>query len=247
VVGRHQWDMVLPDTLPVCGDQNQIDLEALIAARPTHVITQWGQRDLPAAYLDLADRSGWQTHDARLLSLDDIEREVTELGRFLGLDPHGPMDHMRIRLSQALSRRGPDDGTFSRAGRVLLLGAVDPPAALGPASCHAQALERVGGRPAITEGGAWIELDREDLLALAPEGIIAVIPRAPGARVTSPFVLTGEAALDRLPLLRGLDLAAVRSGRVALIDDPLALTPSTHIAGFADQVVEVLTGWDTGR
>jgi ABC-type Fe3+-hydroxamate transport system substrate-binding protein len=70
------------------------------------------------------------------------------------------------------------------------------------------------------------------------------LPRGPPRQ--GPFD-TGEAALARLPALRGLAVPAVRSGRVVIIDDPLALTPSTHMAAFADQLAEVLGPWCAGR
>lgn len=239
IVGRHAWDLVLDPAVPVCGDQNQIDFEALLRVRPTHVITQWGARGLPPRLRELADQHGWVLHDTPLLTLDDIRSEIVGLGAVVGeTRPRGP--ELAAAFDQALSPRGPDAGKFSRSGRVLLLGGIDPPGALGPESCHAQALARIGGTPAVQTGRAWIELDREDLLAMAPDAIIAVLPRAGSATP----VITGPAALARLGPIASLSIPAVARGHVAVIEDPLALTPSSHIIVFADELAQVLGAWE---
>jgi ABC-type Fe3+-hydroxamate transport system substrate-binding protein len=241
VVGRHGADMVLDKSLPVCGDQNDIDPEALVRADPTIIITQWGSRALPARLTDLARDRGWTLHEAELLSLDDVIREVRDIGQLLGPQGEESARHLRLRLESTWSPRGPDHGAFTGAGRVLLLGEITPPGAFGPASCHHQVLTRIGGTPAITAGNAWINLDREDLARLAPDGIVLVLPRPPASRAAGPIV--GRDAVSRLGRLAELDLPAVRLGRVAVIDDPLALLPSTSMASFADDLASILAPW----
>src|SRR5688572_2242849 len=46
LAGRHGFDAWSDPALPVCGDQSGLDYERLLAVRPTHILVQWGQRDL---------------------------------------------------------------------------------------------------------------------------------------------------------------------------------------------------------
>jgi len=244
MVGRHAHDLVLDRGLPICGDQMVIDLEAIIDAAPTVVITQWGVREVPPPLAALARERGFALHEAALLNLDDIEREITALDRVVvpaGTPAAATLLH---RFQQAMSPRGPDHGRFPRVGRVLLLAGVDPPGALGPTSCHSQLLARIGATLAISEGAAWIEMDTEDLVRLDPDAVILVLPRSPD-RANSTFraPVMGDDAVKRLGRLAESTRAA-RTGRVALIDDPRALTPSTAMIDLADAFANVLTRWE---
>lgn len=236
IVGRHSADLILPESVPVCGDQLQIDIEAVIAANPTHVLTQWGRRDLPARLLEVAARRGWVLHDSSPLTLDAIHGDVRELGDLLGCPGEAAL--VNARLDKAWSPRGPDGGRFTLAGRVLLLASVSPPRALGPGGWHHEILTRIGAEPALTTGGAWIEMDREDLIAARADAIVLVDPRARHAPRAD-----AEGVRARFAPLRGLNVPAVANGRTALIDDPLAQTPSTAAGAFADQLAEILAGW----
>jgi ABC-type Fe3+-hydroxamate transport system substrate-binding protein len=44
--------------------------------------------------------------------------------------------------------------------------------------------------------------------------------------------------------LAKLDIPAVRRGRIAIIDDPLAHTPSTAMIGVARAMARALEPWD---
>ncbi len=266
IVGRHDYDMVLPDSIPAVGHQEAIDYEALIRVDPTLIIIEWGSRPLPPRLTELAAAHGWAVKRITLLTLDDIARTLDDLAIVLGAvdlaageqaRPPGmgaPAD-LRVlprftdpaerleqplpsaRLARAWSRRG--DG-FGDLGGILLLAATDPPGALGPGSFHQQILERIGGTPAIETGTPWIELDVEDIARLAPSGIVLVAPRGRGVRAEPIDRAEIERRLGRIATL---DIPAVRSGRLGLIDDPLSLLPSTSMARFADELAAILEGW----
>jgi ABC-type hemin transport system substrate-binding protein len=266
IVGRHDYDMVLPRSIRPVGHQEAIDYEALLACDPTHVVIEWGSRPLPPRLSELAAAERWELVTVRLLTLDDIARTVDDLAirfgvvDFSGLADRRPPDlptpgpgpivprfehparRLEVelpsaRLARAWSRRGEGYGAI---GGVLLLASTDPAGALGPGSFHHEILERIGGTPAIASGAPWMELDAEDVLRLEPGAIVLIAPR------------TGEATTDppgadelrrRLGRLATLDIPAVRTGRIALIDHPLALTPSTAMAAFADELARVLEVW----
>ncbi|CAG1010506.1 hypothetical protein PHYC_03864 [Phycisphaerales bacterium] len=243
IVGRHASDLILDESVSICGDQNQIDYEALIGARPTHVFTQWGTRNLPERLASLAADKNWTLRECSLLSLDDIERETHELDVALSGKPEGtPQGNATIaRLRESLKKHP----RFPGVGRVLLLGGLGPPSAFGPGSWHHQILERLGAKPAVTKGAAWQDLSLEDVRALAPDAIVVVLPRSPRTPSLAGRELPtlGDDAIAMLGAVSRLDIPAIKYKRVAVIDDPLALTPSTSLTGFADELGSALSAW----
>lgn len=234
IVGRHGFDIALDKTIPVCGDQTGLDYEALVRAGPTHVFMESGAAGVPARLTDLASQRGWVVQGYPMLTLDDIRACTAEVAAAFGVRSGDILS----RMASAWSRR---DNLYT--GRVLLLAATDPPFALGPRSFHYQLLERLGGVPAITAGSPYITLTTEDVLRLAPGAIILILPRLSGE--PSPAVApTHEELVSRLGRIGTLDIPAIRGRRIALIDDPLAQTPSTAMIGLAEELARVLEGWN---
>lgn len=259
VVGRHDYDLALSDSIPKVGNQMSIDYERLLEVEPTHVITQWGTRALPPKLLELSQQRGFDLIDYDLLTLDDIARVADDLyldfveppsevgfepgedgapmPRFRGPEEQMPANLPSERMARAWRQRG--DG-FKEIGPVLLLGAVEPPTVVGPGSFHHQILERLGGVPALRDGSPWTELDAEDVLRLEPAAMVLIDPRPPG---TPPRQRSMQEVRDRLGVLTELDVPAVRRDRLAVIDQPFALLPSTSMIDFADRLAELLEGW----
>ncbi len=235
IVGRHGWDRVLDPAVPVCGEQQAINYEALHRARPTHVLTEWGSRELPGRLTDTAARDGFTLRDFRLLTLADIDDAAAALAEMF---PHAgdspvatPIDSIS-RFHTLVASPAPDPVWN---GRVLLLMGVSPITALGPGSAHHELLERAGGIPALTDGSPYMSLHAEDVLRLAPDAIV--------------LIRTGDAETHSDPLdafgpaILGLDIPAVADHRLALLDDPLALIPSTRLVDLADELRRTLGEW----
>lgn len=244
VVARHAYDDVLASELPAVGDQAGIDYEALLRVKPTHVLLQWGARDVPERLTQLAQSNEWQVTNSNPLTLADIERSVREIDAALAgsASPTPAADALLRGLEQI---RAPQD-TGAAFGPVLLLASVDPPAALGPGSCHDEILRGVGGAPALTQGTPWMELSREDIVRLKPRAIILVRPHS-ARGVTDADGAPGERTTDVWQPLRGLGLAAVDENRIAVIDDPEGLLPSTSMIRVADTMRKVILTWRTTR
>ncbi len=242
VVARHAYDDVLARELPAVGDQAGIDYEALLRVKPTHLLLQWGARDVPERLTQLAQSNGWQVTNSNPLTLADIERSVREIDAALagGASPTPAADAMLRGLEEIRAPRDAGAGF----GPVLLLASVDPPAALGPGSCHDEILRGVGGEPALTQGTPWMELSREDIVRLNPRAIILVRPHS-ARGVTDADGAPDERGTDVWQPLRGLGLAAVDDNRVAVIDDPEGLLPSTSMIRVAGTMRKMILTWST--
>ncbi|MBL0870569.1 MAG: hypothetical protein IBJ18_08345 [Phycisphaerales bacterium] len=260
VVGRHAFDEWSDPALPVCGDQTGIDFEKLLLVRPTHVLIQWGKRDLPERLVSLASKQGWILRDYPLLTLDDVADASSDVLTMLAIPERARQQKLRESAIVEGRVELPDEETLMLAatalkniapiaaqsrfnGSILLLHSTTPPAALGPGSFHHDLLVKLGLTPAITQGSAYMPLDREDVLRRAPEAIILIQPsRAGEARAprnatigdATPRVITGEAAIARLGGLKDLDIPAIKNRRVALIDEPTALLPGLGLVRVAE-------------
>lgn len=263
IVGRHAYDMILDKSVPICGDQANIDYEALLKAKPTHILIEWGRRDLPARLTDLAKRNGWRLSNYEMLTLDQIRDSTRRLyqefviGEALspamkaaaqatpGEAPPPPWPNSEIAraMDRAWSKHaGPDGVSLARAGRVLVLDTVNPAHALGPGSFHYQIITAVGGMPVPEKGAAYIEMDAEDVLHLAPDAIIFIESRNPEAPPRDKPWTWDEIAAKLGPLAR-LEIPAIKNRRAAVIDDPLALMPSTSMIKLAEDIAKLLAEW----
>ncbi|MEM1184765.1 MAG: hypothetical protein AAGI53_07140 [Planctomycetota bacterium] len=259
VVAKHDFDMVLGDDIQAVGHNEAIDYERLLLTEPTHVLIEESARGVPKRLEDIAADRGWIVRTFALRTIDDVARTADDLALAFGAadfnadaepGPSGvpgmaAFDDPSARLGRELpsaelaKAMRPVEGAAS-IGPVLLLASVDPPAAVGPGSFHHDILVRLGAISAITEGAAWMELDAEDVLGLAPAAIVLIQPRAVG----EPSGDNGaEATRSRLGAIGELPLPAVSAARLATIDDPLAFLPSLSMVTFADELSSVLERW----
>lgn len=233
-VARHGWDVALDESLPVGGDQTGLDYEPLLRARPTHILLEW-PGDPPSRLTSIAENRGWTVLNYDMLGLEQMLAAADDLHARFAPAPRGPAPSELMH--DALS----PPGDYPASGRVLLLAPGASPAALGPGSFHHEILVRLGAQPAIEEGAPWITLDAEDLLHLAPDSIILVEPRQRGA---PPASRAWEDVIGRLGRLGELPIAAIEHRRVALMDDPADLTPSTAMIDWARRVRATLEEWE---
>ncbi|MBX3359216.1 MAG: hypothetical protein KF745_12405 [Phycisphaeraceae bacterium] len=243
LVGRHGWDAWSDQSLPVCGDNAGLDYEALIRVHPTHILIERSATPPPARLGDLAAANGWTIVEFPLLALSDIPALVSGLHALAPAADPSEFDRLTGEMARAWSVNDP---SLAPIGGVLLLSAAAPKTyALGPGSWHHQILASLGATPALTEGSPYVSLDAEDVLRLRPAAILLIIPRRP-----SEPSRTGPLPVSEFPAALGvlatLDLPAVTSRRVALIDDPEGLLPSTGMIRIADDMRTILRAWLPG-
>lgn len=260
IVGRHAYDTALSESIPVVGSHIEIDYELLLGLHPTHLIFEETAFAIPDRLREMVAAQHWKIWTYRLQTLDDIAAAVDDLYLKLhgpprpdiGDDPlhpnPDPMHAFEAELPSARLARAwsPVEPALARsAGRVLLLAGVDPVGAMGPGSFHAQMIQRMGLTGAITDGGMWQELDYEDLIELAPDSIIVLLPRArsKAPAIGKPEPLTWEQIRARVGAIADLPIPAARDHKIAIIDDPLALLPSTSLATVGDEIRKTLAQW----
>lgn len=251
IVARHAHDMVLDESLPVAGELGRLDYQAILAANPTHVLIEWGAptQPLPERLLELARERDFDILRFSLLTLHDIRAAVTRLESDLPPTDRGPEPgYWQARMDQAWNAPNTDpqgQPLYAPAGRILLIAATDPLIGItGPGSWHHQILQSLGGVPAITDGAPWMELSAEDILRLAPDAIILLQPR-PRDDDALTTALTTDLLRDRLGPVARLDIPALRNNHIALIDDPLAHTPSTAMVALTDRMRAILHAWSS--
>lgn len=247
IVGRHAYDVVLPRSVPVCGDQAGIDYESLIRAKPTHVLTQWGSRALPEKLTDMARSQGWTLRDVPILTVDDVSTAVGTVDRAVrGVGDADALSPNAVRLQAAMRELAHPEPRPDRSGvgKVLILISTAPPTALGPGSAHDELLRALGATPALTDAKAYMELTHEDLVRLAPDAVILFMLRASDEHPHAGSEAGATPTDDPWKPLRPLNLPALRSGHVAVIDDPLALLPSTGLIPVGEKMKTLLSQWD---
>ena len=235
IVARHAYDMVLDRSVPSAGDESALDVEALIQSRPTHVLIDAMSRESLAYVQEIADRSGWTVHAFDLRTLDAISESARELRRLLAPNDAGAEEAIASFERDVAPRE------FAFDGWLLLLAQTEPAGAIGPASFHGEILERFGVHNVLPDTDRWRELDAEDVLRLAPDAIVLIRWHTPGI---DPELLSDDTVLAALGPLAELDIPAIEEGRVAMIDDPLALTPSLAMGDFARRLGEILDSFE---
>jgi ABC-type hemin transport system substrate-binding protein len=236
VVGRTPFCAALDPALPVVGDLQHVDFERLVRLAPTHVLVQPASTGVDPRLAGLADRHGWSLQHWTLNDVADVIELVRTLPAALATRPGTTPTGLERRSAAlaaelAASLRPPSPSPWR--GRTLLVCGLDPLTVFGAETYLHELLVAQGARNA-TEARGWAMLSMEDVARLDPEAIVLVVD----AR------LDAEADPDRrLGALRQLDVAAVRDGRMAVLDDPDAFLPSTGLPAVARRLESILRGF----
>lgn len=230
IVGRHAFDLSLDKSIPVVGDQSGVDYESLARALPTHILLDWGSRELPPRLITLAAERSWALRDYTMLSLADIREATLAIAEDLdSSDARARAESLAQAMDSAWSEQ---PGFRERCGRCLILFGADSTGAAGPGSFHAQLIESLGGALAIADGSPFVTLDTEDVRRLDPDSILIFAPGANPAR-----------AAELLGPLAKAELRAVDQGRVAVIAHEHGLTPSTSMIDVARETSSAVLAW----
>ena len=262
IVGKHTYDTALSDSIAVVGSHIDIDYEMLITLSPSDVFFERNSVEIPERVQALALANDWQIWIYELKTLDDIATTIDDLylklvgfkekqvndDNFLDfdIDPTTKSD-IELPSARLASSWSPIGRAASSAGRTLVLAGVDPPGAMGPGSFHAQLIDRLGIDAAIVDGGMWQELDLEDIINLAPDSILVFMPTSPTSDdlIGEPEPMTWTQIQAKVGKISTLPIPAVEHRRIAIIEHPLGLLPSSSLGQVADEVAAAVRAWNT--
>ncbi|HEX7009718.1 MAG TPA: ABC transporter substrate-binding protein, partial [Phycisphaeraceae bacterium] len=224
LVGIAQHDLAAPAGLPVVGNFNQVQTEAVVQLKPTHVLAMKPQAGLPSRLQELAEAGRFRLvaypYPTTIQAvLDILARPASEQQAASSKDAAEPVGRLIGKAEEAQALRGKIESQLAAlrrltAGRqrpaTLVAFGLEPVVmASGPGTVNDELLAIAGGRNAAAGMAVTAPtFNREALLALEPQVILLLIPGAPPLREDDP----------RLGVLRGLPIPAVREGRVHLLN-----------------------------
>jgi ABC-type Fe3+-hydroxamate transport system substrate-binding protein len=138
---------------------------------------------------------------------------------------------LKYRMFTQLARLSALTANLDRPTVLLVIASQGTVMASGPGTVHDQLLGPAGGANAVADATVTApEYGREMLLAVAPQVIVLLRPGDPPLEPNDP----------RLDVFAGLDIPAVRDGRIVLLNDPLILLPSTTLPRIAADLAKAI-------
>jgi len=239
IVGVAEYETAAFEGLPVVGNYTAVNTELLLSTRPTHVLIMAGPGGPPDRLRDLTNQGIFQLVAFPFpLSVRDIasvlysESPADGIGPSLGdvLNVPNEARALRRRMLKQLASIKALTLPLDKPTTLLVLN-TSPVMASGPGTVHDELLGYAGARNAAAASTVTApEYDRESLLLLAPQVILFLQPDAPPLEENDP----------RLKPFEGLLIPAIESGRVFVINDPLALLPSTSITRICAQMAKAI-------
>ncbi len=229
LVGRSRYCDYPPEVLrlPAVGGFADPSLEAIVALRPTLVISARGPAG--AALADALAAQGVDVYAPETESIPEIEATLEELGRRLG---HEEGAHAAVAKIEAARREVAAAVAGRPRVRAAFLFDVAPVFAAGPGSFADGLVREAGGENVVTAGGAYPTLGLEQLLRLDPDVILDG---------------SGDEA-DASRVLQKRDdpgwskLRALREGRVRALAASVVLRPGPRIGQGLAAVARALHG-----
>jgi ABC-type Fe3+-hydroxamate transport system substrate-binding protein len=234
LVAVSDFDEDRPGTqdLPRVGDFDHVDWEKLAAAGPKILLTQFGDR-MPAALRQRCDQLGIQLVDVKLDVLEDIYAQADRLGGLLGVQGQERQAVNALQRNLAdISRRA---ANLPPVRAAIAMSEGTAVGLIGPHTFHDQLLQICGGiNVAAKLGKPYVNVDREQMFALAPEVVLDLQPTPP----TTPQELRqAKRFWDSLP-----DLPAVRNKRICTITAAYCRRPGWHVDELAEIFFQDLHG-----
>jgi iron complex transport system substrate-binding protein len=214
--------------LPSVGSGMDPDLETLLSLRPDLVVGTVAQRGYD--FVAALRRVGVTVFLVDDRSLETLFESMIELGRAVGAEDRARtvVAELRGRLEAvAEAVRG------RRRPRVLVVFDHDPVYAAGP-DTFVDSLVTAAGGDNVLDRGSWVQLDREQVIRLAPDVILEPSVGRPRGDALAPW-----RGLERLP--------AVRQGRVYRLSSDGIVQPGPSVAEAAEEIARLLYPVESGQ
>jgi len=229
LVAVSNWDADRREisTLPRVGDYRTIDWEKLAQIRPNVMIVQFAADKMPAGFKERSAEMGIELVNVHINHLDEIFETMRVLGDAMD-EPEAARkaaDALHAKLERVRQQvKG------QPAVRTLLTRSESSLASVGGGNYLDELLAIAGGKN-VLEGGenSYPTIDREQLLKLNPDVIIQLLPGA------------SKQVVDQASQsLRGMDVSAVKAGRVYALTQPYLLLPGYSVGEVAEEFAKIL-------
>jgi len=218
--------------LPRVGDFSHTDWEKLALVSPKILLTQFGDR-MPAGLRDRCQQMNIAILDVKLDVVEDVYDQALRIGDALGetAQARAAVSDMQHRL-QAVAARWAND---QRPRVAIVVSDGGTIGLIGPGTFHDELLAVAGGiNVAASFHKPFVNVDREQLSALAPDVVLDLEPSPP---TTPQQMRQSKRFWDSLP-----DLPAVRDKHVFVIDAPFCMRPGWNLPELAEIFGENLHG-----
>ncbi len=244
LVGVAENDAAAPERdadgnpMPTLGNFMDVDVERLISLRPTMIYfpnSAGGEADALRPRVRHTGATFAQLDYPKALS--DVKRQLDLLAHMHGVPEKGKQLAEPFEVWLGESDERPEDSGLAQTGPSVILGfSIDPVTASGPGSVNDELLHLLGARNAVADAAvSAVTLDREALVACAPDVIVLLLPGA-----------TEAEAVAKVAWFDGLPIPAVESGRVSALTDPQVLLPSTNLPEVVEQLRGAILGDTAG-
>jgi ABC-type Fe3+-hydroxamate transport system substrate-binding protein len=225
LVARHNYDTFSDQTIAPAGDNSQVDIEVLLAAKPDMVIVERSATGVPSILARACEQHKIALLVVPMLSLDEIPQGLEAIANGLAtLKPAAKEDLLKQanQIAESFVQAIKPRPEFQRLGKVLAVYSCSPISIFGPGSYHHDLLVRLGVPVIPTTGKPFMTIDKEDLLALNPSVIVVINP---------------SASAQMAAVLDGLQIDAVRTKRIVLITQTDSLLPGPGLVGLSEKLV----------
>jgi cobalamin transport system substrate-binding protein len=232
LVGISNFDVDRPETAgkPRIGDYQNINWEKLAGVSANVLLIQYGADRVPDYIQQRCADLGMRVVNLKLDAIDEILGAMTALGDVIDQPDKGrkAAAALRARLDAVRKR------VAGRPRPRTLVVTDDQSFALaGPGEFLDEILQIAGGQNvAESLGKPYPEVDRETILAMAPDVVIRLIP---DGDQKPQVVRQGDRIWNSLT-----SLPAVKNHRVYVLTEWYAELPSSHIAELAERFADIL-------
>jgi len=230
LVAVSNWDTPRPQIahLPRVGDYQTTDWEQLAQLRPDVMIVFMAAERMPAGLKQRADALGIRLVNVRTETVRDILQTIRDLGELTGEPQKAAALEQKIQsqldtVARRVAGRQPVPTLLVRdeAGFALI----------GGDTFVDDVLKIAGGTNVASHLPVrYPTVDREQVLEMAPQAIVQLMPDAPPGVVDR-----ARRAWQQMP-----QLPAVRQQRVFILTDWYVLQPGSHVGDLAEQICRLL-------
>ena len=234
LVGVSKYDLVsLPadkQNMPVVGDYEKINYEALLRLKPTVLIVQTSPEKIEPRLREVVEREKIELVNTKLDTLADLWQTVAMLGRVTGKEREAG-EKIALARGQLKDIAEKVAARVKNRPKVLYVVGRDPVIVAGGKTFMEEVITAAGGINVGAEAGrGYPTINREVCLRLAPEVILIGQPGAPPEQADDPRVA------------EWLDLAtpAAKSKRIYVLTDVNGQLATLAIAETVRQIAELL-------